>query len=145
MKNILTFVAVTASLMMQLPAQAATQPQVEGCPYMAPPADSLVVEGNHHLPGMTFWPRAFPPAYTGCAYIWYGKRVYTIARWRDGKVIDGVIDEKLKSIWDESDLPPMVYCKKSVDDTYSDCGRFTQLWRVEFPGIVEEINTRGKQ
>lgn len=145
MKTALSVAAAAAWLVVELPAHAASQPRVKGCPYQARPADSLVVEGSRHLPGMAIWPRAFAPAYTGCAYIWFGTRLHTIARFQDGKVIDGVINNMLEGLHDESDLPPMVYCRKPVDDTYSDCGRFTQAWRVDFPGMVEEINARGRQ
>lgn len=125
------------------PARAAAQPEVPGCPYRTAPADSLTVAGNHHLPGITIWPRSFPPAYTGCVYLWFGTRLHSIARLDRTKLVDGVIDNLVEGVSDDSDLPPMVACRAvnpPADST--DCERFVQLWTEEFPAMIADINQR---
>lgn len=131
-------------VLLQAQAVAATQPTVPGCPYIAAPADSLVVEGNHYLPGVVIWPRSFPPAYSGCAYLWMGTRLHSIARFENATVVEGVIDDLIKGVFDDSDLPPMVYCKAVDQPGVSNCERFRQLWSEEFPQAIGDINKRSK-
>jgi hypothetical protein len=125
-------------------AQAAPQPAVQGCPYIAPPADSFVIEGNHFLPSLIIWPRSVTQAYSGCAYVWLGTRLHSIARLDEAKVVDGVIDDLVEGVFDDSDFPPMVYCKAEGQDDDSDCARFRQLWSEEFPQVIGEMNRRAR-
>lgn len=144
MKNkIATAVALLMSFF-QLPVLAATHPTVSGCPYIAAPADSLVLEGNSHIPTLVIWPRSFPPNYSGCVYIWFGTRLHSVARFDDAAVVDGVIDDLIKGIFDKSDLPPMVYCRAVNQPSVSNCERFRQLWSEEFPQLLSEISKRSK-
>jgi hypothetical protein len=128
-----------------VPAQAATQPTVPGCPYIAPPADSLVVEGNHHIPSLVIWPRSITQGYSGCVYLWLETRLYSVARLSDGKVVDGVIDDLVNGVFDDSDLPPMVYCEAASQAGENDCARFRKLWMEEFPEMIGEMNKRAKR
>lgn len=107
------------------------RPQVEGCPYISVPKDSLVIKGNHHLPDAVYWPRSLEKTYTGCVYFWQGpSRLYSIARFRQGSLVDGVIQDIVDSVFDDSDLPPMVYCKAQDHPPESgDCARFSEGWR----------------
>lgn len=145
MKNSLALRLALLLGVAHLPAQAATQAMVQGCPYITAPADSLVVEGNHHLPGLVIWPRSVKQAYSGCTYVWFETRLHSIARWSEGKVVDGVIDDLVNGIFDDSDLPPMVYCKATSQASKGDCARFRKLWIEEFPEMIDELNKRAER
>jgi hypothetical protein len=125
-------------------AHAAAQPTVQGCPYITAPADSLVVEGNYHLPSLVIWPQSVTQAYSGCVYIWFGTRLHSIARLNEAKVVDGVIEDLVNGVFDDSDLPPMVQCEAASQAGKSDCERFRKLWIEEFPEIIGEINKRAE-
>lgn len=140
------FDGIAESALDKPPARAATQPQVAGCPYMAAPADSIVVEGNHHLPDATYWPRNMTKTYSGCAYFWLGPRLYSVARFHEGAVADGVIQDMVEAVWDESDRPPMVFCKARSRPVSGDCGRFDELWDawIELLPQIEAAAAKGR-
>jgi len=144
MKNHVTLVAVLFLAVCAAPVRAATPPAVAGCPYQNAPADSLVAAGNHHLPSLTIWPRSFTPDYSGCVYLWFGTRLHSIARLDHAKLVDGVIGDLIEGVSDDSDLPPMVYCKAvNPPGDSTNCERFVELWTVEFPQMMADINQRG--
>jgi hypothetical protein len=61
----------------------------------------------------------------------------------EAKAVEGVIENLIDAVFDDSDLPPMVYCKTASAPDESDCDRFRKLWTEEFPAMIGEINKRG--
>lgn len=125
------FLAPLLLALSHLPAQAAQDAEVPGCPAIAVPADSLVVGSTHaHLPSMTVWPRAPGMRYSGCLYLWLDGQLHTIARFAEGRFVHGVTPDLL------TETKVLCNARPARDENYA-CAQMRQ----EFAGFLAEMET----
>ncbi len=117
--------------------------QPSACPRIAIPQDSAVIgEEDTPLPLLVLHPASLSKDFSGCAYAWMaenaalsGSELYSIARFQNGAVVDGVISDSI--------APSMVNCApRSREEHPALCGTFDQFWRDAIDTPLPEKYTR---
>jgi len=113
------------------------------CPAIPVPQDSVVIgEENTPLPLLVLHPERLPNDFSGCAYAWLaedaalnGAELYSVARFKEGAVVDGLISDSIG--------PSMVNCAAPNRAAHPAlCGSFDQFWRDTIATPPPERYTR---